>query len=117
MARLQHPNIVQIFEVGEHEGRPFLALEFVDGGSLAQKLAGRPQPIPEAAKTVEALARAIHHAHQQGVIHRDLKPANVLVTKEGVHKVTDFGLVRHCQAIQHDLQSGRLPDQLGRIQG
>ena len=94
VARVQHPNIVQIFEVGEHEGRPFLALEYVEAGSLAQKLRGKPQPIPEAAKTVEALAQAIHHAHQQGVIHRDLKPANVLLTRDGVHKVTDFGLAK-----------------------
>jgi WD40 repeat protein/serine/threonine protein kinase len=79
VARLQHPNIVQIFEVGEQDGRPYLALELVGGGSLAQALGGRPQPALPAARLVEALARAVHHAHGQGVVHRDLKPANVLL--------------------------------------
>ncbi|HLJ95309.1 MAG TPA: protein kinase, partial [Gemmataceae bacterium] len=94
VARLQHPNIVQIFDIGEHAGRPFLALEFVEGGSLAKKLAGQPQPVQETAKTVETLARAIHHAHQKGVIHRDLKPANVLVNTDGRQMITDFGLAQ-----------------------
>src|SRR6185437_10358547 len=79
IARLRHPNIVQIYEVGEHEGLPFLALEHVSGGSLAQRLGGQPQPAHEAAALVETLARAIDHAHQCGVVHRDLKPANVLL--------------------------------------
>jgi len=79
VARLQHPNIVQIHEVGEHNGQPFFSLEYVDGGSLAQRLAGAPQPPRAAAQLVETLARAVHYAHQRGVIHRDLKPANVLL--------------------------------------
>jgi serine/threonine protein kinase/WD40 repeat protein len=79
IARLRHPNIVQIYEVGEHEGRPFLALEYVDGGSLAQRTAGQPQPPRAVAALVERLARAVHHAHQQGIVHRDLKPANILL--------------------------------------
>jgi len=94
VARLQHPNIVQIYEVGEHDGRPYCALEFVDGGSLADKLAHTPQPPRYAAAVMQALARAVHHAHQQGVIHRDLKPANVLLTRQGTPKVTDFGLAK-----------------------
>ena len=79
VARLQHPNIVQVHEVGECEGRPFFSMEFCAGGSLATRLAGTPLPIPEAATLVEALARAMQHAHQHGVVHRDLKPANVLL--------------------------------------
>ncbi len=82
-ARLQHPHIVQIHEIGEHDGRPYFSLELVDGGTLAQKIGGTPQPAREAAALVATLARAIHYAHQQGVIHRDLKPANVLLKHEG----------------------------------
>jgi serine/threonine protein kinase len=79
VARLQHPNVVQIYEVGEHDGRPYLALEYVDGGSLADRLGGKPQPADEAARLVRALALAVHAAHQHGVVHRDLKPANILL--------------------------------------
>jgi WD40 repeat protein/tRNA A-37 threonylcarbamoyl transferase component Bud32 len=91
-AELQHPGIVQVFEVGEEDGIPYLVLEFVDGGSLAQRLDGTPWRPREAAALVEALAAAIHEAHLKGVVHRDLKPANVLLTPEGVAKITDFGL-------------------------
>jgi WD40 repeat protein/predicted Ser/Thr protein kinase len=78
-ARLQHPHIVQIFEVGEHEGRPYLVLEYVAGGSLQEYLDG-PQPPRTAAALVEAVARAVQHAHTQGIVHRDLKPANILLS-------------------------------------
>jgi eukaryotic-like serine/threonine-protein kinase len=94
VAKLAHPNIVQVFEVGEHEGRPFLALEYVDGGGLDKKLRGTPQPPGESAQLIETLARAVHHAHLQGVVHRDLKPANVLLTGSGIAKIADFGLAR-----------------------
>ena len=93
-ARLQHPNIVQIFEIGEHEGHPYFSLEFVEGGSLAQKLDGTPLPPRKAAGLVETLARAMHAAHQAGIVHRDLKPANVLLTADGMPKITDFGLAK-----------------------
>jgi serine/threonine-protein kinase len=94
VAQLQHPHIVQVYDVGEAEGRAFLALEFVDGGSLAQRLqTGRPTP-EESATLIATLARAIDHAHRQQILHRDLKPANVLLTLEGVPKITDFGLAK-----------------------
>ncbi len=83
IARLQHPNIVQIYDVGEAEGRPYFVLEFVAGGSLAQHLQGTPQPARPAAQLVETLARAVHAAHASGVIHRDLKPANILLEGSG----------------------------------
>jgi serine/threonine-protein kinase len=83
-ARLQHPNIVQIHEVGEHDGQLYLALEYVEGGTLADRLAATPQPARQAALLIETLARAMHHAHQQGIVHRDLKPANILLVSGGV---------------------------------
>src|SRR5262245_19091328 len=94
VARLQHPNIVQIYEIGEHDGRPYFALEYVAGGSLAQKVGGTAQAEREAARLVETLARAVHHSHQRGILHRDLKPNNVLLTADGSPKVTDFGLAK-----------------------
>jgi serine/threonine-protein kinase len=94
VARLQHPNIVQIHEIGEYDGRPFLALEFIDGGTLLEKLAGNAQPDWEAARLIETLARAMHYTHQQGLLHRDLKPSNILLTADGTPKITDFGLAK-----------------------
>jgi WD40 repeat protein/tetratricopeptide (TPR) repeat protein len=108
VARLQHPNIVQIYEVGQHDGRPYCALEYVDGGSLAEKVAHTPQPARYAAALVQALARAVHHAHQQGIIHRDLKPANVLLTQQGTPKVTDFGLAKRLDDDSGRTRSGAI---------
>jgi serine/threonine protein kinase/WD40 repeat protein len=125
IARLQHPNIVQVYEVGEHEGQPFFSLELVDGGSLAQKLAGTPQPAGEAAALVETLARAIHYAHQRGIVHRDLKPGNVLLSfcreapasadssfretmNRAVPKITDFGLAKHLDAGRGQTHTGTI---------
>jgi WD40 repeat protein/Flp pilus assembly protein TadD len=94
MARLRHPNLVQVFEVGEQDGRPWQALEFVDGPTLARRCGGMPQPPGEAARLVEVLAGAVHEAHCQGIVHRDLKPANVLLGPGGVPRITDFGLAK-----------------------
>jgi tetratricopeptide (TPR) repeat protein len=140
VARLQHPNIVQVYEVGEHGGRPFFSMELVEGGSLAEHIAGNPQPAAEAARLVEVLARAVQHAHSRGVVHRDLKPANVLLQKtdEGrpeasrsnsclesaafCPKITDFGLAKRLDIPAAQTQTGAVmgspsymaPEQTGR---
>jgi hypothetical protein len=108
VARLQHPNIVQVFEVGEADGYPYCALEFVAGGNLASKLAGKPLPAREAARLVETLARAVQLAHSRNVVHRDLKPSNVLLTPEGQPKITDFGLARRLDSESGDTQAGAI---------
>ncbi|HEY7326431.1 MAG TPA: protein kinase [Gemmataceae bacterium] len=132
-ARVQHPNIVQVYEIGSYEGRPFLALEWVEGGSLANRLDGKPWPTGEAAALIETLARAIDVAHGEGVVHRDLKPANILIqdsggrrqesateertavpsdscrlTPDSCPKITDFGLAQTTKAGQTMTQSGFL---------
>jgi WD40 repeat protein len=140
VARLQHPNIVQIYEIGEHEGLPFFSLEFCADGSLAARLDGTPLPAPEAARLVEALARAMQAAHEKGIVHRDLKPANVLLAVVGsqlsvvsqereaasalttdnwqlttVPKITDFGLAKLAPTVDGEPGSG--PTQSGAIMG
>jgi serine/threonine protein kinase len=99
IARLQHPHIVQIYEVGEHRGLPCFSLEYCSNGSLEKKLAGTPLAAKEAAAVVEKLARAMHAAHEKGVVHRDLKPANILLGEDGTPKVTDFGLAKRLEAV------------------
>src|SRR5262245_57715294 len=74
VAALQHPNIVQIHDAGEHDGFPYFTMEFTEGGSLARKLAGTTQPVREAAESLVTLAHAVHAAHERGIVHRDLKP-------------------------------------------
>jgi serine/threonine-protein kinase len=90
-ARLQHPNIVQVYEVGERDGLPFFSLEYVDGGSLDRHIAGTPQPPRQAAALVQVLARAMAYAHERGVVHRDLKPANVLLAFPSFSRRSESG--------------------------
>lgn len=94
IARLQNPNIVQIFEVGEHDARPYCALEFVEGGTLARTSRDAPWAAESAAALIETLAAAVHYAHDRGVLHRDLKPANILLTATRQPKIADFGLAK-----------------------
>jgi WD40 repeat protein/predicted Ser/Thr protein kinase len=98
LASLRHPNVVQVYDAGEHDGCPYLVLELVDGGTLAQH-AGEALLAPsQVAVLVETLARAMHAAHTQGIVHRDLKPSNVLLAQDGTPKVTDFGLAKRVEA-------------------
>jgi serine/threonine protein kinase len=97
-ARLRHEGIVPIYEARQHEGQPFLAMEFVSGGTLATQAAQHPYEPAEAARVIEQVARALDHAHQQGVLHRDLKPANILLDRAGRPLVGDFGLAKLLQA-------------------
>jgi WD40 repeat protein len=132
VAQLQHPHIVQIYEIGEHQGLPYFSLELVNGGSLAQHLNGAPLPASPAAALVRVLAQAVHAAHQHGIIHRDLKPANVLLQiadcrlqidkpeklpseqsaignlQSAIPKITDFGLAKRLDAEQGQTRSGAI---------
>jgi WD40 repeat protein len=94
IARLLHPNIVQVYETGKQAGLPYFSLEFCPGGSLDRKLDGTPWEPAPAAALIETLARAIQHAHEHRIVHRDIKPGNVLLAADGTPKVTDFGLVK-----------------------
>jgi ABC-type nitrate/sulfonate/bicarbonate transport system substrate-binding protein len=108
-ARIQHPNIVQIYEVGEHAGRPFLVLEFIEGGSLADRLDGKPWPTRDAARLVRDLARGIQEAHQREIVHRDLKPSNVLLPRDTLTpKVTDFGIAKLLDPEARQTQTGQI---------
>jgi tetratricopeptide (TPR) repeat protein len=121
-AQLDHPNIVPIHEVGEHAGLPFFSMALLGGGSLADRIFGpgscdpsstigaRPSPItpPEAARLVATIARAVHHAHQRGILHRDLKPSNILLDADGEPHITDFGLARRVAVDSSLTHSGDL---------
>lgn len=109
-AQLQHPNIVQVHDVGEHDNRPYISLEFIKGSTLDDQLTGRPMPPREAAQIIETLARAIEAAHRAGIVHRDMKPSNVMVTPSGELKVTDFGLAKN---MDEDSSQTRAGDILG----
>ena len=107
-ARLQHPNIVTVHEIGEHEGRPYFALEFVDGLDLKKRLAEKPMSPRDAAELLETLSSAVHAAHKAGIVHRDLKPSNILLTGAGVPKVADFGLAKLLESDSGRTESGQV---------
>jgi serine/threonine protein kinase len=104
VARLHHPHIVGIYQISEHEGQPYVALQYVDGGNLTEKLRREGPLSPRAAaEMVAKVARAVHHAHQQGIIHRDLKPSNILLTREGQAMIADFGLAKTLALSEDDV--------------
>ncbi len=106
IACMKHPNIVPIYEIGEQNSLAYLALELVEGGSLAESLAKRPMASRQAAEMAEILAKTMGYVHERGVLHRDLKPANVLLTIDGVPEITDFGLAKWLDVPSKDSRSG-----------
>jgi WD40 repeat protein len=108
VAHLAHPHIVPLYDSGEHDGQPYFAMEFVDGGSLGDRAGGKPQPPAQAARWLATLARAVQYAHEHGLIHRDLKPSNVLLTRDGQVKVCDFGVAKHLEDAESKTQTGQL---------
>lgn len=107
-ASLDHPGIVPIFEIGEHAGQHYFSMGYIEGESLAQKVAGGPLPPREAADLVRQVCDAMAYAHERGVIHRDLKPANVLIDPNGRPKVTDFGLAKRTDADSNLTGTGQI---------
>jgi serine/threonine protein kinase len=94
LARLTHPNIVKVSDYGEYEGRPYLVMPFLPGGTLKSQLSGRPMPWDQAARLLVPVARGLDYAHRQGLIHRDVKPSNILITEDSEPVLTDFGIAK-----------------------
>ena len=110
VAQLQHPQIVQLYDYGEVDGLPYFSLELVTGGTLERLLARERPTLRQGVEWVESLARAMHAAHEKGVIHRDLKPANILLTDSGTLKISDFGLAKR---LDNDSSKTRAGDIVG----
>ncbi len=108
VAAIDHPNIIKIYEIDEHDGLPFFALEYLAGGSLAERIAGKPVAVDEAARIVEVMAHAIDVAHRHGIVHRDIKPANVLLAPDGMLKIADFGLVKRLESDSGQTREGSI---------
>jgi serine/threonine protein kinase len=108
VARLHHPRIVQIYDIGEAGGLPYIALELLEGGSLAERLAGTPQPGHQAAELMVSLAKAMHAAHLVGIVHRDLKPSNILFDRDGISKIADFGLAKRLEQTGGQTETGQV---------
>jgi len=111
-ARLSHPHIVAVFDTGSLDGQPYLVMQYVEGTTLARRLADGPLPAPEAAALLVPVCRAIQHAHERGVLHRDLKPSNILIDRDGSPLVGDFGLAKRI-----DLGVDAGPTESGAILG
>ena len=120
LARLTHPNVVAVHEVGEHDGRPFVAMEFVDGCTLAgwsaDNPAGTPERLAEALDLLIAAGRGLQAAHSAGLVHRDVKPKNILVGSDGRVRVVDFGLARPDAVSQHETLHGSAESDGARAQ-
>jgi serine/threonine protein kinase len=112
-ARLQHPNIVQVYEVGQENDQPFMAMEFCAGGTLEDRIRDQPQPPREAAQILLTLADALQHAHEAGIVHRDIKPANVLLSADGSPKIVDFGLAKRLDGDDGFTQTGAIMGSFG----
>ena len=108
VATLRHPNILQIYDIGEHDGSPFVALELLEGGSLSDKLKGTTLPPKQAAEWMVPLVMAMDTAHKAGIVHRDLKSANVLFSADGIPKITDFGLAKRLEADEGQTHTGQV---------
>ncbi len=108
VARLNHPNIVRIYDIGRAVGVPFVALELLEGGTLKERLASNPQPVRESAALLATLARAVQAAHAAGVLHRDIKPSNVLFDRSGVPKIADFGLAKRLDVDEGETITGQV---------
>lgn len=108
LAAVQHPNIVHIYDVGEYQGQPFLAIEFADGGNLEDKLTQTPSSPRTAAELIRTLALAVQAAHDRGILHRDLKPSNVLLALDGTPKIADFGVAKRLDHSQNQTRTGEI---------